>query len=307
MISPIKTLYIIGNGFDLHHGLHTSYADFREWLEYCHPIIYNELRAIYGEQVLQGDWWADFENSLGRLNFIHFYSKYHTDTPDRVWKEAKLNNDTGLPPDPIWTPAGKRLRSLYFLLNVVMEEWIKMISMSIPCTRRINISQEEAFFITFNYTPVLERIYKIPQNKILHIHGYIGEEELVFGHGESAGVLEYQYRQLGKWKPDGHDVQEVELAFDKKGKNPYEYIAKYNDIFQSLNNVQCIHVYGLSFSSIDMPYLTKIQSIASHANWNVSYYGEDGKEKINKTLENNIYWKKTDINWITLNELIATR
>lgn len=27
-----RTLFIIGNGFDLHHGLATKYSDYRNWL-----------------------------------------------------------------------------------------------------------------------------------------------------------------------------------------------------------------------------------------------------------------------------------
>lgn len=28
----VKHLYIIGNGFDLHHGINSSYKDFQEWM-----------------------------------------------------------------------------------------------------------------------------------------------------------------------------------------------------------------------------------------------------------------------------------
>ena len=33
IIISMKHLYIIGNGFDLHHEMKTSYPHFREWLE----------------------------------------------------------------------------------------------------------------------------------------------------------------------------------------------------------------------------------------------------------------------------------
>ncbi|MBR4597312.1 MAG: hypothetical protein IKO42_02815 [Opitutales bacterium] len=33
MKENFQTLYIIGNGFDLHHGLKTSYNDFKDFLE----------------------------------------------------------------------------------------------------------------------------------------------------------------------------------------------------------------------------------------------------------------------------------
>lgn len=37
----IKHLYIIGNGFDIHHDMGCSYADYRVWLEENEPTIYD--------------------------------------------------------------------------------------------------------------------------------------------------------------------------------------------------------------------------------------------------------------------------
>ena len=34
-----KKLYIIGNGFDLNHGLKTNYTDFKAWLKNYKPEI----------------------------------------------------------------------------------------------------------------------------------------------------------------------------------------------------------------------------------------------------------------------------
>lgn len=43
----IKTLYIIGNGFDLAHGLSTSYWKFREYLEREHQEFLYEFEHLY--------------------------------------------------------------------------------------------------------------------------------------------------------------------------------------------------------------------------------------------------------------------
>lgn len=42
------TLYIVGNGFDLAHGLKTKYNDFRNWLEESgfHSFV-NRMEALY--------------------------------------------------------------------------------------------------------------------------------------------------------------------------------------------------------------------------------------------------------------------
>ena len=267
-------------------------------------MLYDEFRAIYGEQVLDGEWWKNFENNLGELDLVSFYDRYHTDIPDYVWKEAKKHNTTNLPPDPIWQPAGKRLRSLYFFLGVVMRQWIGDMSRTIPYGKRIAIQPDGAFFITFNYTSVLENLYGIPKNKILHIHGSLEENnELIFGHSQDYSLFEYQCNMKGHWLPSDHDAHEIGTVFGSKEKLPYEYITRHNSIFQSLSGVQHICVYGLSFSEIDMPYLTYIQSAAPEAHWVVSYYKEEDKEKIKEALDNNFSWRESKIDWITLKDL----
>ena len=62
-------LYIIGNGFDLAHGMRTSWGDFRNWLRYTgHMSLEN-----FWESVFETDLWKDFENALGEyeLNSVH--------------------------------------------------------------------------------------------------------------------------------------------------------------------------------------------------------------------------------------------
>ena len=46
--SPRK-LYVIGNGFDLHHGLPCGYADFKAWLQGNRPDVCHHLNRLYGD------------------------------------------------------------------------------------------------------------------------------------------------------------------------------------------------------------------------------------------------------------------
>ena len=85
-------LFIIGNGFDLAHGLKTSYEDFRAYLqeeypeadadEFVMPDVYTMPdggEAIDDEDavsfllriisVTEGDKWKDVETTLGLLDF----------------------------------------------------------------------------------------------------------------------------------------------------------------------------------------------------------------------------------------------
>ena len=40
----MNSLFIIGNGFDMAHGIPTAYKEFRKWLNDCYPdsLVYRE-------------------------------------------------------------------------------------------------------------------------------------------------------------------------------------------------------------------------------------------------------------------------
>ena len=76
---PPKHLYIIGNGFDRYHELHTSYIDFAKFLREKYPDIYRHLTTYFALPDLDPDlykngrvpdWlWNEFEAKLATLDF----------------------------------------------------------------------------------------------------------------------------------------------------------------------------------------------------------------------------------------------
>ena len=66
-------LFIIGNGFDIFSGLRTRYVDFRHWLQYTYPFIYENMYSAYE---MDGEWWHDFEFQLGKLDVKRYVSKF---------------------------------------------------------------------------------------------------------------------------------------------------------------------------------------------------------------------------------------
>ena len=55
-----RSLYIIGNGFDIHHGIKSRYSDFRDYLR----KIDNSLYDLITEYIPISDDWSDLEQSL---------------------------------------------------------------------------------------------------------------------------------------------------------------------------------------------------------------------------------------------------
>jgi hypothetical protein len=100
----MASLFIIGNGFDLAHGLKTSYEDFHQYLKYCYHITDENIYSVPGETMgnhgetiydddevvnflnstisdaeYNGDNWSDVETTLGTLN-VNKSSIFHSDS-----------------------------------------------------------------------------------------------------------------------------------------------------------------------------------------------------------------------------------
>ena len=59
-----QTLYIIGNGFDLHHGLPTEYWRFKNYLEQVDREVYDWVENY----IAIDEDWAELELSLADLD-----------------------------------------------------------------------------------------------------------------------------------------------------------------------------------------------------------------------------------------------
>ena len=61
-------LFIVGNGFDIAHGMKTSYKDFREFLKTTEKGRY--LLNLYP---VDDEIWSDFESNICMLNDLQDY------------------------------------------------------------------------------------------------------------------------------------------------------------------------------------------------------------------------------------------
>ena len=69
-----KHLYIIGNGFDIHHGIPSKYYDkkggscFRKWLDENNCELLCEIDENFGST--NESWWSKFEDSLASIETL---------------------------------------------------------------------------------------------------------------------------------------------------------------------------------------------------------------------------------------------
>ena len=258
------TLYILGNGFDLHHGLKTSYLNFRDdYVKKRNPQMWNNLLDIYGDAPKQDDfWWKDFENMLGKVDYAHLEEDYYklALAPSRV--QNLLKNQ--LPP--------------------LFGYWINSIDTNTKMDESLGINRDSMFF-TFNYTLILEKTYKVPDNHIWHIHGsVINSDDIVVGHDFDKRDLFRDYLEHKK----SHHVSRTDIADSirqmtaKGAKGVRRRIIKHEDDFYHLYaNIIHFIAMGFSFNDIDMPYIEKIISTnknIAETDWMV-YWHEDGEKE----------------------------
>lgn len=98
----MKNLYIIGNGFDIHHNMPTSYKAFYRWLqEKSYYRVLTLIERIYG--CADATWWNDFEityySEQDKTRIIDFISKYaipECNVEMKQWSELQNKDQLSL-------------------------------------------------------------------------------------------------------------------------------------------------------------------------------------------------------------------
>lgn len=157
-------LYIIGNGFDLHHGLKTSYRDYREFLEYTNSSIAYSYERICDYSPDYSELWNDIEFSLN-IDYEGItedvisqnYPDMLSDKDTYADAEIEMSNYTDFISD---------FTGRYFV------QWLFTVVKTLPSIKiRMEDLDTGSIFINFNYTDTLECLYSTDKNRIFHIHG----------------------------------------------------------------------------------------------------------------------------------------
>jgi hypothetical protein len=269
----MATLYVIGNGFDLWHGLPTSYRHFYAFAK----DTLDELEEHYLFDPNDDIPWYDFENALGTFNADGFYN-YHNEI-DVQAEDFRPSFAFALEDDL----AEESERHVTTIKDAFIE-WIDQVNERQAAP--LMTFDDDAFFITFNYTSTLQVVYGIEHNKILHIHGcYATNDELIFGHDTNCVAVP---------ETDDNGDSNRTMFSDAEGAAEYplhafkkpvdEILKKGNDYFNALSGVATVVVIGHSLNKIDLPYFRRIADAAKGARWEVSYYSDNEKESHIKAL-----------------------
>ncbi|MDX0509604.1 hypothetical protein GOE04_16380 [Sinorhizobium medicae] len=267
-------LYIIGNGFDLHHGITSSYKAFGRFLREHDRNTYDKVERYFS---VDDDFWYEFEDRLAMFDsetLIDDASVFLTGYGSEDWRDS-ANHAYQYEINEVVEAISKRLRARF-------ADWIRQLPLPTPTSIadiRLPIDAS-AIFLNFNYTPSLQRLYGVPDSQVLHIHGSAANpiETLVLGHGWEPEAELDPYRIYAD--PADADIRVVEgqrLIDDyfKETFKPTEAVIESNaPFFARLSGVTEIFVMGHSVSSVDHPYFYEVmRNVTPIARWKVSYHG----------------------------------
>lgn len=301
----MEHLYIIGNGFDKHHWIESGFDDFGRWLKENHSSLFYQLVSIYS--ISDKKEWQQFEHILGELNVTYQVEEIMEDRrpnwmslpdDDRAFNNAKRDYEAA--PEV----ARYTFEDLFEEVRYTFVEWINQLNE--PERKQMITMEKNSTFVTFNYTDTLESLYKIAANQIIYIHGCAKRgEKLELGHGktvediqseyysqipedvDSQEQIEHFYANANDWVEEDTYMEIIQRLADQR-KPVEDLIGKLNKLLlDNMTDIVHIHIYGFSFSDIDMPY---IATIANHINrnrvmWEVTYYADDEAMRFCSQLE----------------------
>lgn len=304
----MKNLYIIGNGFDLYHGLDTRYQTFAKYLAKKDNEVYELFLTYYGLPDISEDpitdeeyaAWATFELALADLDYEQVLDDHSDsianpgadDFRDRDWHTYQIEMEM------IIEKLTDKLIADFnaFILNVNYPNSID--------DKKINILPQ-SLFLNFNYTNTIEKYYNISTNAICYIHNKakVTDSNIILGHGtDPANFIEkdpeppenLSEEELEQWRDamsDQYDYSydsaksEILSYYTKAFKNTENIINQNSDFFKKLSNVENVYVLGHSISEVDIKYFeTVVNTAKKEANWFVTYYSDYEKQKHLDTL-----------------------
>lgn len=293
-------LFIIGNGFDKGHGLKTDYWDFRIFLNRCYPEFLYKFESKYNiypgldNEDKKNILWKEFEKNLANIE------------EDLIIENA-LSLDIGLESgdvgieDTLYDYFSQELEYIN-KLPYYLKLWIQSISIrDVQVNTNMINAKNKDMYINFNYTGVLENVYKIDKSNITHIHGSLQkyDNDLVIGHGNHDKIEQIEekincdrIKQLCKktTKAEGIlDEKEISIfrAIENYYLNTYKDVNLHKHKLWNLINkdIEEVIVIGHSVGEIDMPYFRDINALLGQKpKWYIYYHKKNEK----KIIHNNI-------------------
>ncbi|MDD3394288.1 MAG: AbiH family protein [Anaerotignum sp.] len=285
--TPKHTLYVIGNGFDLMHGIPSSYYSFRDFLG-----KHSSLRSALENWNMKGNLWADFEDSLAHMDDTSMLNTI----PDMMDILGVLDEDDAdfsaanyfIAAEMAIEPLGTIEREL----PIKFKSWINTLKVSETFKPLTTLLNNESYFLNFNYTEFLETLYDVKKENVLYIHGdrRVKNKNLILGHAPGAEfdpLYDYNAKEPAPHNQTEFDLYEttntyISHYYDATEKKSPEIIRQNQDYFKNLSDIRKIITVGHSLSVVDYPYFLEIKHYASKTpTWILGWHSSGDLRRIN--------------------------
>jgi hypothetical protein len=261
-----NTLYFIGNGFDLFHNLKTRYSDFRDWLiKYRYDDFVDAMEKMF-PALQNGDYllWKDFEQALTNADLLNVHNDFFQGEDDGEFDVDVQNRVV------------ERIKRYLDKIPYLLRQW--MMSIKINNVPQLLDLSTQSYYLSFNYTLLLEYIYCIPTEHILHIHNSIQvKEPLITGHASGYDKYGVSINNINIEK----STQYIAIELNKLRKPVDNIINRNRTFFDSLGTINYIVVFGHSLSFIDRLYFTEVfYHVKDGAKWYFVVIDEEAKKNV---------------------------
>ncbi|MFT4955332.1 MAG: hypothetical protein ACI8U3_001720 [Brevundimonas sp.] len=273
----MSKLFIIGNGFDIHHGIRSRYTDFADWVETVDSEVHSAVERflptwVDAEGNVQNAW-SDLENNLENFDIeqlldygSNFLPSYGADD----WSESG-HHDFEYELDRV-------ISALSVGLHRNFVRWLGTLSIPSQTLVPVRSIDPQAKFLSFNYTPTIQTLYGA--KNILHIHGSLADKnsQIVLGHGWTPGAKD-------RWEARIDEDTDTRVAggyrlIDEYFRETFKPTAKIIErniaFFKGLGDVSDVYVFGHGLAEVDAPYFAEmLQYIPEDVDWTISYHGDN--------------------------------
>lgn len=188
----------------------------------------------------------------------------------------------------------------YKYIEPHLKSWI--LDLDVSVNRRLKKKKVKKFdkFLNFNYTPLLQQLYKIDDSVVCHIHGTTDCEKMIIGHGDesqfknktrsdfdSDEIFEEYHQDLNERDFRDQEADTVILEYFKSTYKPVSKLIKQNQFFfKGLGEVSEVFIIGHSLGVVDLPYFKEIfKYTGPKTKWKVTYYEHSDKDYFKKTIK----------------------
>ncbi len=313
MHTPIDTIIIIGNGFDIWQGMNTSYSSFKQYYyshideilrqlhlkkhsiidDSGHEIQISDVELVYGNpfdpEPLPDEFWGSFETSLSDVDaemLNLFFGK------DR----------SGL----------KRMRRCIKNARKILQKafcgWIASIQVD-PVNTRYRFG-DNCYIINFNYTDTLRKRFGVDEDHEYHIHGEATDgDSLIFGHASHPMEPEYALHRFGGRFRGLYYVDELLYETDKHVRDNIQLLCMNLAVSGvDANKVTDVYILGQSMSPPDLEYyvfLNEAFSVHNDRNDEVLECGASDELDSLEEMANRIHYVIEHVGYQTDEEEIA--